>query len=102
MLIDFFELSFQFALKSAVFELEICSLHQNGIEFSQKTNKVCFRMDMTTKLATGRQFLFTYLCPLAGPECSVGANKYGKISLKSSDIFNLGFQNKKIKFCLPN
>ena len=32
-LIDFFKLYFQFLLKSTVFELEICSLHQNRIEF---------------------------------------------------------------------
>ena len=76
-LIDFLELSFQFALKSAVFELEICSLHQNGIEFHQKTNGVCFRMEMPAKQAICRQFLFTYAFLLirthAGPLCSVQA-----------------------------
>ena len=73
-LIDFLELSFQFALKSAVFELEICSLHQNGIEFHQKTNGVCFRIEMPAKQAICRQFLFTYAFLLirthAGPLCT--------------------------------
>ena len=74
-LIDFLELSFQFALKSAVFELEICSLHQNGIEFHQKANGVCFRMEMPAKQAICRQFLFTYAFLLirthVGPLCIV-------------------------------
>ena len=83
-LIDFLELCFQFALKSTVIELEICSLHQNEIEFHQKTNGVCFRMEMTAKEAICRQFLFTYAFLLvrthAGPLCTVQ-------SQKSQDVF---------------
>ena len=59
-LIDLCEISFQFALKSAVYELKICTLHQNGIAFHQKPNEVCFRIDMPEKLAICRHFLFTY------------------------------------------
>ena len=37
-LIDFFKLSFQFLLKSEVFELEICSIHQNWIAWKWRQN----------------------------------------------------------------
>ena len=61
-------------LKSAVFELEICSLHQNGIEFHQATHKVCFRIEITAKRDIWQQFLFTdaflLICTHAGPVCS--------------------------------
>ena len=71
---DFFELPFQFPLKSTVFELDIFSLHKNGIEFHQKTNEVCLRIEMRAKLAIWRQFLFTYafllIFTLASPLCS--------------------------------
>ena len=57
------------------FQLEICSSRQNGVEFHQKTNEVCFTIDMTAKLATWRQFLFIYpfllIHALAGQVCSV-------------------------------
>ena len=58
-LIDLSERCFQCALQYTVFELEICTLRQNGIEFHQTTNGECFRIEMQAKLAICRHFLFT-------------------------------------------